>query len=523
MSEQGRLRKVLASEGFFFVGLGTFFLLYNYVFNPLVRGRESSLLVTAVTVYFIAMGAVLLLRPRWRPYLVASGGVVLAGFSLYVLLWQGFNWWVTGSLIVGLWFTLALFVPPEEGEAQSTAPADDSEADDEEEEQAAPAAPRPRRRKKKRRPIAEVFTRYEGDKLVTAVFGRILRYHGDPPDFEEMSEPERNVLLAYHVMGIVGNGGFNYLFEGNLSGDPDYTRTLRAYEQIGAANAAAAVRDALALFPGGRAPADIDERLQVYRSGPGDRRHAIDCRFWDAHEEIDKCLESYLRANAAAFRHLDGPPRPARPVRPAHRSRRPHKPAPVPAEESTDADEAPPEHVLLELLPHWARVAFAARCGRHVLPLLRANWPGALPERAQAVLTALELTERSAREGQPAPGLRDAVMNAMATAGGALLGLYGAPREMADTEPLPPDGNAATRAAAVAKAAESAARAASGPPDESLGEALAALSFARSAAEDSRDLRYAVLSDLTDLGNAALKQGWDDMTPVPADVWKPLT
>jgi hypothetical protein len=509
MSGQSRLRKFLGSEGFFFVGIGTAVLLHDSVFNPLVRGRQSSPLVAGVTLYFVAIGVVLLFRPGWRRYLVASGGVVLAGMSLYVLLSQSFNWLLMGSLVMGLWLTLAFFAPPEDGEGQNAETTDGKEtADEGEKEDTEPPKRRPSRLKKRRRRIAEVFNHYKGDQLVTVVFKRILRYHGDPPDFDKMTGPERNVLLAYHVQGIVGNGGFNYLFETSLAGDPGYACTLEAYEQIGAANAAAAVRDALALFPGGRPPADVEERLQLYRTGPGDRRHAIDCRFWDARQEIERCLESYFRANVAAFRHLDGPPRP--------------QPTSAPTEEPTDAGDAAPERGLVSRLPHWARVAFAARCGRLVLPQLQANWPGVLAERVQAVLTALELAEQSAREGRPAPGLKKAVMNATVTAGAALLGLYGAPPEMDDREPLPPDGNAAARAAAVAKAAESAARAASSPPEESLAEALAALDFAGSAAEGNSDIRTALVRDLTDLGNAVRDQGWDDTTPVPEDIWKPL-
>lgn len=50
-------------------------------------------------------------------------------------------------------------------------------------------------------------------------------------------------------------------------------------------------------------------------------------------------------------------------------------------------------------LPRWARVAFAARCARRVLPLFGHKWPD-LPARYRApVVRAVELGERSAARG----------------------------------------------------------------------------------------------------------------------------
>src|SRR5688572_9068688 len=50
----------------------------------------------------------------------------------------------------------------------------------------------------------------------------------------------------------------------------------------------------------------------------------------------------------------------------------------------------------IERLPRWARVAFAARCARRVLPLFRGFWPAAPAEYAAAVERAVGFVEHAA-------------------------------------------------------------------------------------------------------------------------------
>jgi hypothetical protein len=51
-------------------------------------------------------------------------------------------------------------------------------------------------------------------------------------------------------------------------------------------------------------------------------------------------------------------------------------------------------------LPQWARVAFAARCARRVLPLFKHFWKDAPQKHVVAVTRAVELAERSAAEAK---------------------------------------------------------------------------------------------------------------------------
>lgn len=70
-----------------------------------------------------------------------------------------------------------------------------------------------------------------------------------------------------------------------------------------------------------------------------------------------------------------------------------------------------------ERLPHWTRVAFAARCARRVQPLFAEAWPDATPGRVEAVERAIVLAEQSAAEQMACDGLKDAVLGAVMAAG----------------------------------------------------------------------------------------------------------
>jgi hypothetical protein len=59
-------------------------------------------------------------------------------------------------------------------------------------------------------------------------------------------------------------------------------------------------------------------------------------------------------------------------------------------------------------LPRWARVAFAARCGRRVQALLRRFWENPHPQVLQAFDRAISAAEESAAQAGPSQGLDDA-------------------------------------------------------------------------------------------------------------------
>jgi hypothetical protein len=131
----------------------------------------------------------------------------------------------------------------------------------------------------------------------------ISRSEKTSPPATDFSEGERVVVLVWYVMGVIDNGGFHYLFESALPGDPYYYSTLEAYKQIGCDSAVEAFEQALRLFPNRKPPRDDHERIQAYEKHPQAIRNAIDSRFWKGHDEIVKDLAKYIRAN---FEKLGG-------------------------------------------------------------------------------------------------------------------------------------------------------------------------------------------------------------------------
>jgi hypothetical protein len=357
-------------------------------------------------------------------------------------------------------------------------------------------------------PIAKLLASASDSDLCGGIWDHIVAFHGEP-DPSELPEPERVVLLVYHTYGIIGNGGFNYPFEGELPGDPDYSLSAEAYELIDCKPAAAAFRRALALFPGSTPPRDMSERLRLYRRGSGARRGQNDSQFFEAGDDIEACLARYIRAHADSYRHLEG-------SKPKRRPRT--KPPPEPDDRQPD-----PVAIRMKELPHWARVAFAAHCARLVYPFFSRFWPDAAAERPLAIARAAQLAERSAEAGAPVEGLKDAEGNALQTAGAALIALYGYPNEGDEAEPLPPDGNTAMHASVIAKSAEFAARAANTPAKDSHAVAQSAYAWARDVATalDDWELFENMQRDFERLWRMARRAGWTDSSPITAEVFDP--
>lgn len=339
--------------------------------------------------------------------------------------------------------------------------------------------------------------------LCNEVFERIVAHYGDEIDASALPDEHRTVLLAWHAMGIIGNGGFNYLFEASFDGDPHFLLTAEAFRAIECREAAEAFQRALDLFPNSKPPADISRRLKIYRRGTGELRHEIDSQFWNASDAIEKCLAAFIRAHEERLVSL------------GKSGSKPRK-----REDLDRLQELAGPSVDLGILPHWARIAFAARCARSVLPVFDLNWPDAPEERRQSVVNAIAVAEDSAANGRPNNGLKDTVLRATITAGAALHTLYGFPGD--DDEVAPPDGNMATMASLAAKAAEKAAEAAQASPNQSERFALEAFSFAQDAGSDNQAVVDRIWNDLGMLSRVAAKYRWNDQTQVPADVFESL-
>jgi hypothetical protein len=99
-------------------------------------------------------------------------------------------------------------------------------------------------------------------------------------DVDSYTEEERIVTLVWHAAGIIGNGGFESLFEGEFNGDPGYIYTAAAFKTIGALESYAAIQRALGIF-GGQYPADPEQRIAAWLRVSEDERSAMEERFYD--------------------------------------------------------------------------------------------------------------------------------------------------------------------------------------------------------------------------------------------------
>jgi hypothetical protein len=158
-------------------------------------------------------------------------------------------------------------------------------------------------------------------------------------------------------------------------------------------------------------------------------------------------------------------------------------------------------------LTHWSRVAFAARCARRVLPLMKYSWPGAGEPDLGTVENDVEVAERAGANAQPAARSHSDVDSVAAALGAHL------------------EGNPAGRA--VARAAFRAAQTADIDPQYDLGDsALAATDAAESAAEAAGflglDIRPIIRRDFDLLDRLVISHQWTDDTKVPPDVFGPL-
>lgn len=77
---------------------------------------------------------------------------------------------------------------------------------------------------------------------------------------------EREVfVMIYTAQGIIDNGGFQYLFECDFPGNPEYKRFSDAYREIGAGVIADLLDRAASLFPFTDAHLKRDERISYLR------------------------------------------------------------------------------------------------------------------------------------------------------------------------------------------------------------------------------------------------------------------
>ena len=160
-------------------------------------------------------------------------------------------------------------------------------------------------------PITKALAIKDDPALCDEFFNLVRRAHSDEEPLEKYAVPERVVLLIWRAYAPISNGGFYYLFSANIEGDPGYELTAQAFEAIDCKSCATAFREAMALFPGGKPPLDLDERRAALRKFPENAFDELDSRFYSAGQfhsrELEQKLALYIRKHEATFRAMRSP------------------------------------------------------------------------------------------------------------------------------------------------------------------------------------------------------------------------
>jgi len=150
--------------------------------------------------------------------------------------------------------------------------------------------------------------------LLDGIYRRIAQQcdGSNARQLEDLTGPQRMVLQVWGTTALVDDGTFRALFASEIG---DFAGIDDAFDAIGVPAAADAVRQAVALFPGGRPPADAHMRLaylaQLRESGDA-KLSEYSREFWDAHRQIQRQTAAYVRAHRDAFAGLPAHPQESR-------------------------------------------------------------------------------------------------------------------------------------------------------------------------------------------------------------------
>lgn len=155
-----------------------------------------------------------------------------------------------------------------------------------------------------RHTIDDLLQSPDDPQLCDSVHGRLVQAM-NAVGLDPAHDLERVIVLTWDAAGAIGNGRFEYLFEGRFfDRDPGYAQTLKGFEVIGATDAHAAFREALAWFPDSRAPADAEARLEHYSVLSEVERDRVNTRFWRSKEAYARALARYIREHRREIEEL---------------------------------------------------------------------------------------------------------------------------------------------------------------------------------------------------------------------------
>jgi hypothetical protein len=129
----------------------------------------------------------------------------------------------------------------------------------------------------------------------------LLRYDlGD--DIMRLNKYERAVHFFMYAMGIYGNGGLQYVMEGDLLDNPNFRYHLEAFALIGMPMGVGALEGVVSLYEDGGVPEDVDLRLSIFHRVSEEKRDELDERF--GAELYEEKLAAFIRANKEQFSRL---------------------------------------------------------------------------------------------------------------------------------------------------------------------------------------------------------------------------
>ena len=79
-------------------------------------------------------------------------------------------------------------------------------------------------------------------------------------DINLVPEPAKTVMSIYLAHYLIGNGGYRYFFENNLSGNTTYKMILESCKRVGLSHLAESFEKVLNLFPDSQPHEDLTER-----------------------------------------------------------------------------------------------------------------------------------------------------------------------------------------------------------------------------------------------------------------------
>lgn len=149
--------------------------------------------------------------------------------------------------------------------------------------------------------FSELLADPEDFNVANGFFSLICGIHAGEFNADFYRPVERPIMLTWHAKGIIGNGGFAYLFEGEWPGDLDYQLTIDAHRAIGCDDQVRALEWAISEVS---AAADRTKRRDAFVALPSATQNEINSLYWN--EGMERKISKYIRENKKLLEHLRG-------------------------------------------------------------------------------------------------------------------------------------------------------------------------------------------------------------------------